>query len=371
MHTATKKAGCLVAATLVSLAATELGLRLAGIGSRERGAPWYAGGNHPRHLFAPDAAAGYRLRANFRGREVARSGEFDLPVAVDDLALRAGSGRVEPADRRGGVLALGDSLTFGEGVDFDQTWTRLLEQRLGVPVVNAGVPGFSTRQMTALLDEHLQRFSPRVVLVTFSPRWDLARCQEPFVYREGFIVAASQAPLLHLAGDNLEQVRLSNPRLAALAAQLAGRSRLAHLLLVARAGTPPQRAGALRWRPDSPCLAALVDARERSQRAGAAFLVVLADSLSPAFQTDARAAAELLRERGVELVRLDHLLPEDRQALHYPVDLHWNAAGHRAVAAALAAPVERLLAGPGGADTAPGGQPAPSATPSRSGSPAP
>jgi lysophospholipase L1-like esterase len=336
LHTAAKKGGCLLAATLASLAVTELGLRLAGVGSRERGAPWYAGGNHPRHLFAPDPAAGYRLRSGFAGREVARSGEFDLSVAVDDLGLRAGSRVPDPAHRQGGVVALGDSLTFGEGVEFEQTWTHLLERELGAPVVNAGVPGYSSRQMAALLDEHLRRFSPRLVLVTFSPRWDLARCAEPFVYREGFIVSADHAPRLYLAGDNLEEVRFRNPRLAALSAQLAARSRLAHLLLVA-----------------------------------APAVVVLADSLSPAFQVDARAAAQLLSGRQVEVLRLDHLLPEDRRSLHYPVDLHWNAAGHRAVAAALAPRLKLLLAGGRGADRAPDAPPAPSETPVRTPPPTP
>jgi len=44
------------------------------------------------------------------------------------------------------VLALGCSTTFGWGVEAAESWPAQLEARLGVPVVNAGVPGHSSHQ---------------------------------------------------------------------------------------------------------------------------------------------------------------------------------------------------------------------------------
>ena len=345
-----KKLGCLVVAALAGLALAEGALRVAGIGAESPGAAWYAGGNHPRNLFTPDAAAGYRLRAGFAGREVARSGEFDLAVVIDRLGLRADP---HGGDRRGGILALGDSLTFGEGVEVPDSWPYQLEDRLRVPVVNAGVPGYSTPQMVAHLGEQLERFSPRIVLVTFSPSWDLARCADPFVYRDGFIVAASYAPRLHLVGDNLYEERFVDtslgPLLGPLSARLAARSRLARLALGA-APSPARRARTARP-SNASCLSALDTARVETTRRAAAFLVVFADSLSQGFRADARKAAALLATRGIEVLRLDRLLPGDTGELHYPVDRHWNAAGNRAVATALAPELARRLATAGG-DTA-------------------
>ena len=46
---------------------------------------------------------------------------------------------------------MGDSLTFGFGVSRSQCWTRLLEQSLGIPVVNCGVNGDTTGGMLARL----------------------------------------------------------------------------------------------------------------------------------------------------------------------------------------------------------------------------
>ena len=44
------------------------------------------------------------------------------------------------------VLALGCSTTFGWAVEADAAWPAQLEARLGQPVVNGGVPGWSTAQ---------------------------------------------------------------------------------------------------------------------------------------------------------------------------------------------------------------------------------
>jgi len=56
------------------------------------------------------------------------------------------------------VLALGDSITAGYGVDQDQAWPALLAQRSGWVVVNGGVTGDRSgdalARLPGLLDEH-------------------------------------------------------------------------------------------------------------------------------------------------------------------------------------------------------------------------
>lgn len=64
------------------------------------------------------------------------------------------------------VLALGDSLTAGAGVNPDQAWPDLLAKKTGWLVVNGGVSGDTgadaLKRLPALLEEH----SPALVLVT-------------------------------------------------------------------------------------------------------------------------------------------------------------------------------------------------------------
>src|SRR5262249_32490711 len=135
----------LVAVSLaISLLFAEAALRITGIAGASRGSPWFAGGNHPRFLFQADAESGYTLRPGFHGREMAPGREFDVPVAVDANGLRD---HRHVAAARPVVVVLGDSMTYGEGVTSDETWTAVLERTLGARVYDGGVPGYGSPQM--------------------------------------------------------------------------------------------------------------------------------------------------------------------------------------------------------------------------------
>ena len=71
--------------------------------------------------------------------------------------------------RPGAVLCLGDSTTFGWGVAEQDAWPNQLEARLGRPVTNGGVPGYSTFQGLAKLDRALES-QPSVVVLGFLVR---------------------------------------------------------------------------------------------------------------------------------------------------------------------------------------------------------
>src|SRR5436305_1219926 len=122
-----KKLALSAVSILITLLFAEIALRILGIGAIGRGSAWFAGGNHPRFLFQADPV-GYTLRPGFQGREIAQSKEFDVPVAIDGQGLRAQPHTAPPQPR---VLAIGDSMTFGEGVPADATWPAALERTLG------------------------------------------------------------------------------------------------------------------------------------------------------------------------------------------------------------------------------------------------
>lgn len=354
-----------LASLLFSLALAEGALRLLGVGRATPGSRWFAGGNHPRFLFQPDAASGYALRPGFRGREVAVSGEFETAVEIDARGHRL---QPHPAGGEpGGVVALGDSMTFGEGIEAASTWTALLEAETGIPVVNAGVPGASSAQMVARLGPLLAEEKPRLVLLVAAARWDLERCANPFAYFEGYIVSSAYRDRLTLVGENLFLQPLQG-RLGPLSAVLAGHSVLARLTFAAlqREEDPP--APALEFTPA--CLEPFQQGYERAEAAGARFLTVLADSPKPGLERATAELARRLERRGVPFVKLDALLAgQDLAALRYPVDGHWNPRGHAAVAAVLAPEVLRLLSTPpAGADRArpaPTGSSPPGDNPSR------
>jgi len=76
--------------------------------------------------------------------------------------------RIDPAAPSGGpfrIYVLGDSLTFGWGVGDSQTWPSLLQRRLGIPVRNASVPGYTTWQGMRVLHEVALPDRPEVVMI--------------------------------------------------------------------------------------------------------------------------------------------------------------------------------------------------------------
>ncbi len=339
-----RRLGLALTATLLGLVLAEVGLRLTGVASTRRGAAWYAGGSHPRFLFAPDPRAGYRLRAGFQGVDIARSGEFQVPVATDAAGLRRTGG---PGPRPGGVLALGDSLTFGEGVPAEAAYPARLERLLAAPVTNAGVPGYSSRQAAVLGNELIPRLRPRLVLVTLAAPWDLTRCADPFTYLEGYIVSSRHAARLHLVGEDLLLEQVRHPRLGPLTVSLMRRSHLLRLALPALRDALAGRRGRARGPADTttwaPCREALAELHGRAAAAGAGFLIALAESPDPASRSATSAVAAELRRAGLPHLQLDDALGGADPALRYPRDRHWNARGHERVAAALAPQLARLL----------------------------
>lgn len=130
-----------MAITAVLLAACE-GLSRLGYDPPPAGEPWMA--------HSPDL--GWIRRPGF-------SGEVQDPVRTFDAqGLLPNDARGLARRPRRLVLAVGDSRTFGVGVDVGATWVEQLERRLaGTEVVNLGVPGYSARQGRMALERALER----------------------------------------------------------------------------------------------------------------------------------------------------------------------------------------------------------------------
>ena len=98
-----------------------------------------------------------------RRREIRRVRSFS--VTTGHARLRGG----DPAPRasRFRILCIGDSVTFGWGVEEGESWPRRLEAELAdrVEVVNAGVPGLGLNGIGAYLSRVAPQFSPDGVLV--------------------------------------------------------------------------------------------------------------------------------------------------------------------------------------------------------------
>lgn len=90
-------------------------------------------------------------------------------VTTNGAGLRGARDYVPgPLERGVRIAVMGDSFTFGEGVDDNETYSFLLEQSLPqVEVLNCGVPGYGHDQMLLYLQEILEQYRPHIVLIGF------------------------------------------------------------------------------------------------------------------------------------------------------------------------------------------------------------
>ena len=199
------------------------------------------------------------------------------------------------------VLALGCSTTFGWGVEAKQAWPELLEDRLGVPVVNAGVPGHSSHQGRTVAVELLDH-RPTVVILG----WGLRDGQgAPVMDKE-------RKPAAWLG-----QTHLYRWLVGALPGKGSG------------GGLPP-RVTVTDFR-DNLALVAF-----QAQRRDVRVLV-----LDMTGRAEWPNHGRLLSELGLPLV-----VPELTDAEHFSEDpIHMNEAGNHALAAQLEGPVRGLLGG--------------------------
>ena len=73
--------------------------------------------------------------------------------------------RLEPLNANATVLALGDSLTSGQGADTPQAYPARLQALISRPVINAGVPGEISRDGLRRLPALLQQHRPDLVII--------------------------------------------------------------------------------------------------------------------------------------------------------------------------------------------------------------
>ena len=106
---------------------------------------------------------GTRLRPNFHGRYA--NGEYSIGIAINTSGLR-GPELLPKRARVRRVLALGDSFTFGQGVEYEQAWPALVERSPGPPleVINAGWAAPSPVGQLAYLEGAGSRLDPDLVL---------------------------------------------------------------------------------------------------------------------------------------------------------------------------------------------------------------
>ena len=325
-------------------------------------APSYRLGSAPANqlegMLVPHPKRGYAMAPSFSA-SLERPGRKIL-IETNRLGLRDGG--LDPRSEDFVALAVGDSFTVGFGVRAEESWPEQLEGLLqrsrsaGVEVVNAGVSGYSLRQIRATADELLEPTGARLLLVGAYPR-AVERIANPYILHQGKLVHARALPFLQATDGGFLHSPYRNRFLRALHLRCARSFHFGYYLLRLPASVsarwkrfrkPPLDPHSAR-RSLEPLLVELerLARLARSRNLRAVVLLTSPQSSSGSFEARVRLFHRVVVEHGerLGLLVVDPLPRFQEEAAGAPVlrfeeDHHWNPLAHRLAAEVLA---EQLL----------------------------
>ncbi|MEQ8764458.1 MAG: GDSL-type esterase/lipase family protein [Planctomycetota bacterium] len=171
-------------------------LGLAEVGWRLFRTPGYGPTTNPYYV-EHDPELGWRYSPGAKVRH--QTQDFDVAIRINEKGQRDDPVSFERTDGRQRLLLLGDSLTFGWGVEEKESFASQLEDSLGAEVVNLAISGFGTDQELLLFRRLGHLYHADVVILTVCAN-DVEECSRERMYGKG-------KPRFVLHGDRLELVR--------------------------------------------------------------------------------------------------------------------------------------------------------------------
>lgn len=343
----------LLLSIIIGLACLELFIRL-GFALLPRFMPLiYVGGAHPRNLVIADGQTGYALNPGFACKETNDYEEYHVNVKINSLGMRDYENNAASLGHKGGykIMGIGDSYTFGEGVELDQSYLALLENMLRqeyapreITVFKAGVPGYGTKQEVELLKKRISLLKPDLVIMALLAD-EYQRSNDPYAYLEGYIVDRSKVDKLYLVGGRLYSSRAKNKKLGLIDAAIK------HYYLTPQFMQHTFKTIRKRNKPKSPRQNLPLNKEQLRQKFSYTLLLLKefkglceANGAKPMLiliEGDERQNEYLYQQASALGIPTLDLLPyfkkaaEDNIPYHFQRDKHWNPQGHKICAWAL------------------------------------
>lgn len=126
-----------------------------------------------RQTFVPHAVFGYRHRPKL-DIELRGHPDFTYRLRTNADGYRD---ELESTDSPVCAVAIGDSFTFGYGVNAEDTWPEILQDYWRCPVVNLGISSYGSIRALHTLQDYGWRYRPKFVIWMFfiNDAWDASK----------------------------------------------------------------------------------------------------------------------------------------------------------------------------------------------------
>jgi hypothetical protein len=154
---------------------------------------------YKRQMFLEDDFLGYRYNPNYK----AKTGLVDMHINSEGIRDREHG---EKNQYR--IIGIGDSFTMGHAVEIDDTYLSLIEKRLPVEVIKAGVSGYSLRQSKTYLEKYGLEYDPDMIILGLHQESDIAQLEtsnDYFGVYKGWLYVKDD-PILEM--NNHKKIRL-------------------------------------------------------------------------------------------------------------------------------------------------------------------
>lgn len=291
--------------------------------------------------FTWDDTLGWELRPHAEGRLAAE--EFDVAIRINGRGERADTEvPVERVPGKKRILVIGDSFTFGHGVEAAEGWPARLEALVpDSEVINLAVTGYGTDQQVLRLEKRGLEYRPDLVLLGLfegnvfrNVKHEQMGYPKPRFRLAGGQLALEGVPLPQLGEGETYAAAMPWSRLWAFAGGR-GIELFRHLGF----GESWPLTGAILERFAADCRG--IGAEPRVVLIPKDRAVDAPGWRGAIHRRTLRKIDELSTGRGLATLDLTPLLAadfeKDGRQLYFPLDGHWTPAGHEAAARAVAA----------------------------------
>lgn len=276
--------------------------------------------NQPSSMLVVDPVTGWRLRPHVR--RALGTVMFTNTYATNAQGFRT-SIDAEALEGRRPIVLVGDSFTFGVGVELEETFGSLVDQALDrTDVYNLAMPGFGLDQMWLSLRHQALPLRPSLVIVCFISE-SFPRSLDAYRMTEGWNKPAFKL----VRGQLVAKTPVDRP--GPLGRFLENNSVLWRVGVLASRSLGQFWPHGESWALNSALLRQMqADARAQ----GAPLMFVFVPTY---YWRSFPAAIRYLRELGADVLDLSEQPGLDFETMYYPGDGHLTAAGHRWVADVL------------------------------------